>query len=122
MNYQKDLESRRRYNARRKLDPEKHQKDIECRRRWRRRNKDKKYEYKRAYRARKYGNGGRHARKQWEEMKERFGYTCQCCGRKEPEITLTEDHIVPLTKGGDDSIENIQPLCKSCNSFKNNRI
>jgi len=121
-NRKKDLESRKRYNEKRKLDPTKHTRDIECRKRWRKNNKDKKYEYKRAYRARKYGNGGRHTREEWEELKKRFSYTCQVCGRKEPETKMTEDHIIPLSKGGDDSIGNIQPLCKLCNSIKNNRV
>lgn len=56
---------------------------------------------------------------EWEQMKETYSYTCPSCLRKEPEIKLTIDHIRPLSRGGRSSIENIQPLCRSCNSSKN---
>ena len=106
----------------RRLDPVRHQKDIETNKKWRLANKDKKYSYKRAYRARKYGNGGRHTKQEWEDMKKKFNFTCQRCYKVEPDIKLTEDHIIPLSKGGTDDISNIQPLCHWCNSYKNDRL
>lgn len=61
---------------------------------------------------------GTHTYGQWEELKAKYNWTCPACKKKEPEIKLSEDHIVPLSKGGSDNIENIQPLCRSCNCKK----
>jgi len=69
-------------------------------------------------RARLLGAEGSHTQGEWELLKRQYGYTCPACGKTEPKIKLTEDHIIPLVKGGSDWIENIQPLCKSCNSRK----
>ena len=57
--------------------------------------------------------------KEWSDLKEKFNNKCAICKK---ETKLTKDHIVPLSKGGNDFIENIQPLCKSCNSKKHNKI
>jgi len=58
----------------------------------------------------------------WLKIKKAQDYKCAYCGEKEPEIKLTMDHIIPLSKKGHHTKNNIQGLCCSCNSKKNNRI
>ncbi len=74
------------------------------------------------YKARRRGAKGSHTIGEWELLKKQYNFTCLVCGRKEPEIKLTADHIIPLSGGGSNWIENIQPLCRSCNSTKHTRI
>ena len=70
----------------------------------------------------KKGNGGSHTLGNWENLKAQYNWTCPACREREPEIKLTEDHIVPISKGGSNNIENIQPLCRSCNSKKYKQV
>lgn len=59
----------------------------------------------------------------WEFIKYLSDYKCLCCSTKESEENvLTVDHIIPLSKGGNDTYDNVQPLCKSCNSKKHTSI
>ncbi|MXX47440.1 MAG: HNH endonuclease [Chloroflexi bacterium] len=36
-------------------------------------------------------------------------------------VNLTVDHIIARSTGGDDHIDNLQPLCGHCNSVKGDR-
>ena len=73
-------------------------------------------------RALKLNANGSHTIGDWETLKTQYNWTCPSCKKKEPVISLTEDHIIPLSKGGSDNIENIQPLCRSCNSRKHTNL
>lgn len=44
---------------------------------------------------------------------------CAYCGASEK---LEVDHIRPISKHGTNRINNLQPLCRQCNSKKNNKI
>jgi 5-methylcytosine-specific restriction endonuclease McrA len=66
-------------------------------------------------RARVYGNGGKHTAAEWSAMCAWFGPACLCCKKVRK---LTADHVIPLASGGTNDIDNLQPLCKSCNSRK----
>lgn len=58
---------------------------------------------------------GHYTASEFEALCEKFNHRCLCCGEKKP---LTVDHVVPLSLGGTNLIENVQPLCGSCNTKK----
>jgi len=43
---------------------------------------------------------------------------CQYCGRQVSSKELTMDHVVPLTRGGTSTRNNLAPCCKDCNTKK----
>lgn len=60
-----------------------------------------------------------------QHIKERDHFTCRYCGAsiaKEPNLLLEIDHIVPVSKGGLTSEDNLQTLCWRCNRKKGNKL
>lgn len=85
-------------------------------------HRDKTRLYTVNYRARKRKATGIFTPKEWEALKRAYNYTCLNCKRIEPVIKLEPDHIIPLSRGGSNSIDNIQPLCRNCNAQKSFNI
>lgn len=54
----------------------------------------------------------------WISLCTSYENRCLCCGEIKP---LAIDHIIPLSKGGTNTLDNLQPLCKSCNSKKRDK-
>ncbi len=89
--------------------------------RWRKNNPDKFRLLLRIRRHQIRANGKINA-KEWLEKCALLGNRCQICERSADETKLTIDHIIPISKGGDNDIGNLQPLCFSCNSRKRDKL
>ncbi len=79
-----------------------------------RRNRAKR----RAAEQRRYGRlvaGPGFTHEEWQLLCERYGQRCLACGAIG---SLEADHVVPLARGGGNTIDNIQPLCGPCNWHK----
>ncbi len=77
------------------------------------------YDHRR--RTRKKGNGGSYTLKEIKKLRKESKGICKGYNKESHfvgEDKLTIDHIIPVIKGGTNNIENIQLLCKSCNSSK----
>ena len=111
----------------------------ETNKRWCKNNPERRKEHKRRYNQTETGkataqraNTRRRANLQkitntltaheWENILEKYNYICAYCGVEfDCENLPTRDHIIPISKGGNNTKENIIPACRSCNSKKFNR-
>ncbi len=48
-------------------------------------------------------------------------YTCQYCLRTLPSLELTLDHVIPRSRSGETTWENLVACCHECNNLKGNR-
>jgi 5-methylcytosine-specific restriction endonuclease McrA len=58
-------------------------------------------------------------REQWQEIKAAHGHACAYCKRLMQRLEM--DHVIPLSKGGSHTKDNIVPACRKCNAKKGNR-
>lgn len=65
--------------------------------------------------------GGHYTKQEFDLLCAQHGNKCLRCGKEGP---LTADHVIPISFGvpHSDEIENIQPLCQSCNSSKSTKV
>ena len=66
-------------------------------------------------RARMTQAGGSFTAREWQALCRQYRFRCPACGKR---VKLTVDHITPISKGGTNYIDNIQPLCAQCNRTK----
>lgn len=81
-------------------------------------NLDKYRRYAQERKARLAGLDTGLSEEDWESCKKDFSHKCAYCGK---EKKLSQEHFIPLSKGGEYTHNNIIPACKSCNSSKHNK-
>lgn len=89
-------------------------------------NPDKIREHNHKHKMARLNISGSHTFEEWIELRKSTNGICPMCKKYVGLKKLSKDHIIPLQnpygENGTDNIDNIQSLCKPCNSKKNNRI
>jgi uncharacterized protein YozE (UPF0346 family) len=70
---------------------------------------------------RKYVRGSMTSSKRYDVLR-RDQFQCVLCGASGSEANLEVDHIVPVSKGGSDDMDNLRCLCFRCNRGKHSKI
>ncbi|MDY6803740.1 MAG: HNH endonuclease signature motif containing protein [Cyanobacteriota bacterium] len=56
------------------------------------------------------------------KLNEIFGCQCFWCGQKLEKNEQTIDHLIPQSRGGSNSLENLRIACFSCNNSRGNSL
>lgn len=83
---------------------------------WQQAHPEKVKEASARYHARKRDAIGTVSLEQWRELAAAYHYRCAYC-RERPR-RLERDHMMPLSRGGHDTVENVVPTCSRCNGNK----
>ena len=55
----------------------------------------------------------------WKDVLGEYNYSCAYCGDSETKLTV--DHVVPISKGGKHTKDNVVPACVKCNATKSDK-
>lgn len=61
---------------------------------------------------------GTHTEAEWYAKIRASNARCAYCGRFCPTFVLEKDHVIPISRGGSDGIENVVVACYPCNRGK----
>lgn len=87
---------------------------------WRKENPDRHCAAEARRRARKLGGMAVEVtREDWHKICARYDNACAYCGTR---TKLTRDHVLPLSRGGNEHPDNLVPACMSCNSSKRAKL
>ena len=86
---------------------------------WYLNNLEKRRALRHRRRAMENNSEGYFTPEEWLSLCQVSDYRCLSCHKKKP---LSPDHVIPISKGGTSWINNIQPLCDSCNKSKGTKI
>lgn len=86
---------------------------------WRAKNKPLTNHYTKMYLYRQKRAAGSHTLEEYLSKLYMFSGKCAYCRER---LADTRDHVIPLSKGGTNFIDNIVPACRSCNSSKRDKL
>lgn len=120
--YQANIDDKRayaiRYKTEKRRDPAYRKAETAAGREWRRRNPAKVSAANARQRA--WGRFDPHwTDQEWLDLQALYDHSCLRCGITD--VRLEPDHVIPLSQGGPNTIDNIQPLCPGCNGWKLNK-
>lgn len=110
------------------------ERNVEMKKKWYKKNRDRVYSN--ILKRRSLKHYVRFDRVRRTELLNRDNWTCRHCGVRvhdsnvggnvnrhlwDNERKAHIDHIIPISKGGDSTLENLQVLCRTCNLSKNDK-